>query len=161
MLVILDFRINSFDLLPDFIGYILVAIGCGGLGAVSRRFHAASTMAWILLVLSVIGFVLPGGSLYSLLRLVSNVADSVMMWQLLGGIMELADAKGRMDLMKDADTRRMTYVLIAVVATLISLLFSGGGFISFLVALAYLVVLVLILRLIHRVKTELLDGDTI
>ena len=35
LLVILDVTINRFDILPDFIGYILVAVGLGGLTGLS------------------------------------------------------------------------------------------------------------------------------
>jgi hypothetical protein len=36
--VILDLNINRFDILPDFIGYILAAIGAGGLINSSNQF---------------------------------------------------------------------------------------------------------------------------
>ena len=78
--------------------------------------------------------------------------------------MELAEARGRMDLVENAGNRRVVYVVIAAIATLISFLFSKGSGIDLIgvfLALAYLVVLVLILHLIHRVKSELVDGPSI
>src|SRR5215468_10329476 len=56
LLVILDFNIDHVDILPDFIGYILMAVGCGGLVTVSRRFARARVLCWILAVLAVIGY---------------------------------------------------------------------------------------------------------
>ena len=68
LLVILDLRFNGFDVLPDFIGYILVAIGCGGIVGLSRRFSTAQTLSWILAVLSLVGIVIPNdlASLYGI-----------------------------------------------------------------------------------------------
>ncbi|HEY1172555.1 MAG TPA: hypothetical protein VGH19_14390 [Verrucomicrobiae bacterium] len=159
VLIGIDVRVG-FDLLPDFIGYILVAIGCSRLGAASRRFPFTSNLAWIMVGLSLISIVMPGGVLSRLLYLVSALVDCGMMWQLLAGIIELTEVKGRSDLAKDADRWRTAYMVIAVIGAVFVLL-AVGSFLNALLSLAYLVVVVLIVYLIHRVKLEVVEKVSI
>jgi hypothetical protein len=51
-LVVLDFRINGFDILPDFLGFVLIAMGLGLLVLLDRRFLTARVLAVLLIVLS-------------------------------------------------------------------------------------------------------------
>lgn len=48
-----DFRINGFDLLPDFIGYIFIFSGLALLVGLNRRFETARNFALPLIVLSI------------------------------------------------------------------------------------------------------------
>ena len=52
ILILLDFRINTFDLLPDFIGYIFVINGLNGLSVKGSAFEKAKPLAILLLFLS-------------------------------------------------------------------------------------------------------------
>lgn len=83
-----------------------------------------------------------------------------MMWQLLAGIIELTEVKGRSDLAKDADRWRTAYMVIAVIGAVFVLL-AVGSFLNALLSLAYLVVVVLIVYLIHRVKLEVVEKVSI
>jgi hypothetical protein len=158
LLVVLDVRINGFDVLPDFIGYVLVAVGCGGLAGVSRHFSTAHTLSWILAVLSLVAFVLPSdlGSVYGVLHL---AVDCAMMWYLLGGVMEFALAKGRPDLCERASNRRLAYVVVMCFATLTGVVAHGSRDAATLMLVVLVIcvipLLVLILHLIYRVKHEL------
>lgn len=51
-LILLDFRVNGLDILPDFVGYFLIIAGLAGLSAESVWFGKAKPFAWISLLLS-------------------------------------------------------------------------------------------------------------
>lgn len=158
LLVILDVTINRFDILPDFIGYILVAVGLGGLTCLSPQFATACTCAWVLVPVAVVGL-LPSRELAVVIELVNLGLGCVMMWYLLGGIMDYSIARDRPDLAERASTRRVAYVALMCAATLLGFVARGiGKPASLLVVIAVvclLVLLIMILHLIHRVKTEL------
>ncbi len=157
LLVILDVEFNGFDVLPDFIGYILVAVGCGGLVDLSTRFSKAQTLSWILAALSLVDYFLPRelGSLYSFVHL---AIDCSMIWFLLGGIMEFASTRARPDLSLRASHRRLAYVILMGVITLVRLVARGSRDAATLMVIfvvCTIALLILILHLIHRVKNEL------
>ncbi len=157
-LVILDVSINHFDLLPDFIGYILVLVGLGGLTSLSGQFATAQTYAWVLVPLVFLAL-LPLGELGWILGLASLGLNCAMMWFLLGGIMDYATARNRPDLAEHASTRRMAYVSLICVVTFLGFAAQGLGVpavtLAVIIAVCLVVLLVMILHLIYRVKTEL------
>jgi hypothetical protein len=57
LLVVIDVRINSIDLLPDFVGYILIVIGLGLLAPHHKWFRWARVIAIIMICLSLTDFV--------------------------------------------------------------------------------------------------------
>lgn len=158
LLVILDLKLNGFDVLPDFIGYILVAVGCGGLASLSRRFSTAQTLSGVLVVLSLVGFVFPT-DLAFLYGLVYLAVDCAMIWFLLGGVMEFASARERPDLERLASSRRVAYVVLMSGITLIGLVAQGSQQVTLLMLVIFVTctipLLILILHLIHRVQHEL------
>ena len=156
LLVILDIRINGFDLLPDGLGYVIVAFGCAGLVEYSPRFVTARTLCLVLAVMWLVGFAVYGDPalVYGLVTAALNCA---MMWQLLGGIAEFAYLE-RPDLAQRAETRRAVYVVLMIIMSLIPLLAKGSPDVRPLIVIlvvGMLVLMVMILHLIHRVKTEL------
>jgi predicted MFS family arabinose efflux permease len=158
LLVILDLRFNSFDVLPDFIGYILVAVGCGGLVVLSRRFSTAQTLSWILAVVCLVGFFIPN-DFAALYHFVHIAVDCGMIWFLLGGVMEFASARERPDLSLRASNRRVAYVALMCAATVIGFVARGSRDVATVMGVIFIIciipLLVLILHLIHRVKHEL------
>ncbi|MHC4877401.1 MAG: hypothetical protein ACYTGL_12980 [Planctomycetota bacterium] len=157
LLVILDFKINGFDLLVDGIGYLIVAAGCGGLAELSPRFALARTLSFILAVLWLIGFGITGEAAiaYGFLVLIVNCT---FMWQLLGGIAEFAQSRQRPDLGERAHNRRLGYVIVMVVSQLLAIAAQGSrdaAPLAIVLVAAMLILLVMILHLIHRVKHEI------
>lgn len=157
LVIILDFSINGFDLLPDGLGYLVVAAGCRGLLSLSSRFATARTLCFVLALLWLIGFVIPPdiAMVYRLVRMVVNCA---MIWQLLGGIREFAHSRQRQDLAERAVNRRVAYVVIMAGTSLLGFAMQGSRNASPLVVIlviAMLTLIVMILHLIHRVKIEL------
>ncbi len=156
LLVILDFNVNQFDLLPDFIGYILVAVGAGGLISISGQFTTARNSCWALVALSIIGMVVRG-PLGLFLGIIHLIVNCIMMWFLLGGFMDLSISYKRPDLAVKASNRRTIYVVLMCIATLISFLAQGSRDMAALlvvaVVVAMLVLVIMILHLIHQIKT--------
>jgi hypothetical protein len=161
LLVIVDFNIDHVDILPDFIGYILMAMGCGGLVTVSRRFTTARVLCWILAVLAVIGYAPMGRDVTTAFSLTHLAVDCTMMWFLLGGVMEFAAARHRLDLSARASSRRIAYIALTGPATLIALVAQdshNASVLAVMFVLCALVLVFLILRLIYQVRHELAAG---
>lgn len=56
VLICLTFRINRFDILPDFLGYIFIANGLNDLSKTNKRYSKAIPFAVILIILSLFNF---------------------------------------------------------------------------------------------------------
>jgi hypothetical protein len=158
LFAILDLNINGFDLLPDFVGYFLIAAGCSGLASESKHFSTAQTWSLTLAILALVSFVIPNDldTLFGFLRL---AVDCAMMWFLLGGVMEFTTARERLDLSERASHRRVAYVVLMCMASLAGVVVRGsrdaGTVMIMLTMICVLPLLILILHLIHRVKHEL------
>jgi hypothetical protein len=155
LLVILNIRIYRFDVLPDFIGYILVAVGAGGLVAVSGRFITARYLSWMLMPVSLLSLV-PDHELGLLPYLVQATLNIGMIWSLLGGIADLAVSCGRLDLAGHAAKRRTLYASFMGFSVLLILQAradrSEAGLAAVLIVIAMLVITVLVLQLIWKVR---------
>ena len=167
MLVILDFSIklntNSsiirIDILPDIIGYVLVAVGCAGLSGVSRHFSTASILSWILATFTLIPYALQGSTAHGF-GFLNIMVECTMTWFLLGGVMELTAAQERMDLSRKAANRRIAYVALMCIAALARFVVQGSQnatatMVVVVLSICNLTLWFLILHLIHRVKHEL------
>ena len=157
LLVILDFSINGFDLLPDGLGYLIVAAGCSGLSTLSPRFSTARTLCIVLAILWLVGFAIHGdfAIVYGLSTTLVNCA---FIWQLLGGIAEFAMDRQRPDLAGRARNRRLAYVAIMIGTSLLAVAMSGSrdaGPLVVVLVISMLILMVMILHLIHRTKIEL------
>jgi len=116
--VVLDIHLDeSVNLLPDFVGFILVTVGLGRLVTLSGRFRAARVLAAMLIVLSLADFSdlvreegAPWLDGWRVLEIFVDVVDVAMVWLLCGGIVALAKAHELPDLRYRAETRRGLYV---------------------------------------------------
>ncbi len=157
LVVIFDFSINGFDLLPDGVGYLIVAAGCRGLSQYSPKFATAGTLCFVLGALWLLGFAVHG-DLAIPFGLVTMIVDCAMIWQLLGGIGEFALSRQRQDLADRASNRRVAYVAIVVSSSLLAFATQGSrnaGPLAIILVIGMLILIVMILHLIHRVKVEL------
>jgi hypothetical protein len=155
-LVILDLNINQFDLLPDFIGYILVAVGSRGLINSSNQFATSRICCWLLAALSIIDIIVKG-QLLIVLGLFGLVINCIMMWFLLGGFSDIALKFNRSDLSGKALTRRIVYIALSCATMLIWLLALAFRAIAPLatvtIVIAMIVLVIMILHLIYQIKT--------
>jgi hypothetical protein len=158
LLVILDLSVNGIDLLPDFIGYALMAVGLRGLTELSTQFAIASTCAWCLVPVTLVAM-LPVEQLGPCITVIHVGLDCAMMWALLGGIMDCSTTRNRLDLAERASSRRVAYVGVMCLVTVLGFVAGGIGpqavILIGLLVVCLLVLLVMILHLIHRVKVEL------
>jgi len=155
VLVAADIRVRTFDILPDFVGYILVAVGLGGLLSASRHFGLARLLSWILVPVSA-GAVLFHGNFGMILRLAQVPLDGAMIWFLCGGLIEMAQSRQRADLVSRAALCRVAYVallgVIAAIGLTARILPSVASALSALTLLAVLCVVVVLLHLLYEVK---------
>ena len=161
VLVALKISCNPFDVLPHGVGglgYALVAVGTGGLASATGNFIAATSLSWLLVVASMVGMFVPS-ELQAVFGLVVTVLNCAMIWSLLGGIIDIATGRHRTDLAERAAHRRLIYVVLIAISTLVGVLAQAVGKVAALLALpllaSVLVVMVMILHLIHRVRKEL------
>jgi hypothetical protein len=160
LLVIVDVAVNGFDLLPDFIGYIVIASGCGGLLAVSPRFGTARTLSIALVGTSLLE-VFARGNLPPAWTLVGFVLSCSMIWFLLGGLMDLTMQHQRPDLAEKAAQRRTAYIVLASLGTLGAMfaprLLGDAPVLVLLLVVIMLVLVVMILQLIWQVRQMVVE----
>jgi len=172
LLVVIDFRLNGFDILPDFIGFAIIAAGLSLLVPLNPRFQTAKIMALILTVLSLVSLIELGDdggaqgfmSGWFAFGLLVTALDIVMVWQLCGGIIDLARERGFDDLATRASTRRGLYVglhLTTYAVILLALDVSPGDVMPLIVGLLIfaIVVVCLLMGLMLRAARELGGPD--
>jgi len=157
LIVFLGFSINGFDLLMDGVGYLVAAAGCRGLTPLSHRFAVSRNLCFTLAALWLVGHIVPRDLAFPQ-AIAVTIAVCAMFWQLLGGIAEFALSRERPDLSERALNRRVAYVVMMPAVPILSLAIQesrGAPSPIIALAIAALVMQVMILHLIHQVKTAL------
>lgn len=157
LFVLVDFTINRFDLLNDYLGYILLAIGAGRLAAYSQGFATTKVLSFLLLALEVVKLILWGGPpvLVGANSAAISLVVCLLVWHMLGGIRELAYKAGRKDLVKLAEMRRLLFVIIFGGLSIITRIPAGNFYVPQAVgsAIAIAVLTILIIHLIMKTKS--------
>ncbi|MCJ8008044.1 hypothetical protein ACFFF5_18180 [Lederbergia wuyishanensis] len=165
MLVFLDFKINQFDLLPDFVGYFIIVSALSDLNSFSAYFKKARTFAIILAILSIPEYfigeinILEGivPSTSTILILISSSVLTLIhiafIFFLLQGCIELANHHQNSTLAKTTKNIQTFYIIILLAVTILTpfvlnipqdlatAIIIVGGIASFVV---YIIVLILI-----------------
>ena len=150
LFVMIDFKINGFDILPDIIGYIFFAVGFSMLAVNSIYFVKARNFNIPMIILSVFfiyekpaqggGIQLgPLGWFGVLLGIASFVLGLLVIYYLFQGIKEMAGKQEQMDICEEADKRWNQYLLLQLASIL--------SFILILIpplAIVYIIVLLII-----------------
>ena len=158
LLAYLDLRIDDLDLLPDGLGYFLVVLGCVGMHRASARFSFAGLLAFLLIGVWFVSWYVTESVA---LELVETILDCALLWNLMGGIMELALRRNRPDLSAIAERRRVHYVGVQAVLLALSVIagvsggFPGLDLLAVSAVLASLTILFLVLQVIYRMQNEL------
>ena len=157
MIVAIDVHLGRFDVLPDFAGYVLVALGAAGLVGWSRQFQTSRLLSWILVPISAALMVFPGG-LLKLTWILNVTLDGALMWFLLGGVIAFAQSRSRHEWVSRASICRRAYLGLAGAGLLISWIAPAFptvarvlGSVTFV---AMLFLMAVILYLLHQVKGE-------
>jgi len=157
LIVAVDLRAGRFDVLPDFVGYILIALGAAGLVGWSSHFQTARLVSWSLVPIP-IALLLFSGVFLKVLGLINLVLEGALMWFLLGGVIAFAQSRSRQHWVDSARNYRWAYLGLIGVALFTSLIASAVPSLARVIAsitlVATLVVLAAILYLLHQVKGE-------
>ena len=149
------FTINGFDLLPDFLGYILVFIGLGQLKTHSPSYEKARPRA---LVLAAVNFILlfpiPFSALvYALVALAYALVQTYLLYLICSGVKEL-EAFYHRDL--GGEKLHKVWLVIAIsllaaqVISLLSILMPGLALLTLPLALVCLVAVIVMLVYLYR-----------
>ena len=151
LLVFLTFRFQNIDLLPAFIGFLIVYSALGDLADSEPRFIEARKVTLPLIVISLFFFVqVELGFLTMVLSVLYNGLLVLMLWHICMAISNLAAAADNLEL-KQAAEKRWKYYLVVTIFSLATpiVLFLGPAFVLGLIIAGY-VVSVLLLMLFYR-----------
>jgi hypothetical protein len=130
LFIMIDFRLQGFDVLPDIIGYILFAIGFGILVSNSEYFEKARNFNIPMIILSLFsvyekpaqgGGGIQIGSLGAfgiLIGIASIILGLLVMYNLFMGIKDLAVQKEQVGFCEEADKRWNQYLLLQIAGLL-------------------------------------------
>lgn len=129
LFIMIDFRIQGFDILPDIIGYILFAAGFSILAANSESFRKAGNFNILMIILSVFSIYEkpvqgggiqfgPLGPLGIIIGIASLIIGLLVVYHLFMGIKDMAEEQSQMDISEEADKRWNQYLLLQLAAIL-------------------------------------------
>ena len=165
-LFMFDFRINGFDILPDFIGYLLFYLGASKLQHAHDRFAKAKPLCALMIFLSLPSLIeIKAGDigeltlLWTLFSVVLLAIDLTIVHAFCRGIEAMAETQGAPDLAATARTRWTLYLILQV---LVILMHAGGFGFPFLTAalvipllIFSIIVLVLMMSLMNAAANRL------
>src|SRR5690625_1217348 len=161
---LINFQIGRFEILPDFIGYLLIGLSSHNLSQYTAKFRIARNIALPLLILSVLRYFLaPRGA--EILFLINSILEISLIWFVLAAAIKFSRERERPDLAENGLKYRRIYVAIAVVDFLFRVAGyfqpeSAQGFIA-LMSIAFVIVLGLILHLFYVIREDIalkIDG---
>ncbi len=163
LFIMLDFKIQGFDILPDIIGYILFALGFSALAAGSEYFKKAGKFNILLIIFSIFSiYEKPAqstgvhidtlGVFGILVGIVVIVLNLLVMYNLFMGVGELASRQGRHDLSEESEKKWKQYLALQI-ATMFSFLLIFIPFLAVIFVLALVIIsLVLMVSIILFIK---------
>lgn len=169
LFIMIDFRIQGFDVLPDIIGFILFALGFKALAEQNSYFAKAKTINLVMVVLSLFQIyerpaeesgihIQPLGLVLGLVTLAFTLAVG---YHLFMGIRDMASKQKRTDLEQEATQNWNYFVAIHMASLLVLiLLFIPTLFIAVTIAI-FIAAILLMLRFMRFMKTcgEELQGE--
>jgi hypothetical protein len=156
---LVNITVNRVDLLPAFVGYVLIAVASHNLGQHSVKFQVARNLSLPLVVISLLVYASPL-TLGPALLLIQALLTIVLVCFLLGAIIQFAEDRERPDLVEHGVNYRRFYVGIALLGFLIQLAIQAWpeagieGFVG-VMGVATIVILAFILRFLYAVRHDL------
>ncbi len=154
LFIMIDFRIQGVDILPDIVGFILFAVGFSALAEYSGFFKKAGKFNVFMIIVSVFYVYeqpAQGGGIHInplgfLVGMVSLVLTLVVVYHLFEGIKEMVQTQEKMDLFNEAGTRWSQFLFLQLAAILMFILI-------FIPPLAILfIIILLVVSIIITVK---------
>jgi len=165
-----DFRINSFDVLPDFVGYLLFYLGAAKLQHASDWFRKAKPFCAVMIVLSLPSLVeiqlttdgaaaIGPALLWMLFSIALLAIDLYIVHAFCRGIESLAEAQ---DVHELAGTARSRWNLYLILQAMVVFMYFSALIAPFFAAIVTIplfvfsiIVLVLMMVLMHRSSQQL------
>ena len=130
LFIMIGFRIQGFDILPDIVGYLLFASGFSDLSSCSDFFNKAAKYNIPMIILSIFsiyqrpaqggGIQLgPLGAFGILISIASFILNLLVVYNLFMGINEMEERQEQLELAQEATTKWNQYMLLQI-ATLFS-----------------------------------------
>lgn len=162
LITFLDFRINGLNIFPDFVGYIIIAIGLSKAFQLDEKFKTAQMFSVIMIVLSFPDIVeFTGYDPLWPLSLIATIVALLLTWFLLNGVTDVALRNSNEDLANLSEKVLFATIAITIFNLAIILLTNIAGFYSIVfavVALAMVFVSLLVtvfkLLVIYRASNE-------
>jgi hypothetical protein len=157
VLVMLDLKLNQFDLLPDALGFVLAALGCSALATSSKSFSIAALCAWLASLVICFGlfakveFLLPLG-------IASLVLECAFVWFLLSGVIDAAALARNDGLFQRAALARTVYPIVMILSFLAVTAFRqflGAGLMIAGIVFLMVPLMLLLLNVLYRAQKEL------
>ena len=151
--VLLTVKFNTVDLLPDWLGYLLLYSGLGQLASESRHFSALRPLCLVMNVYTLLlGFAKLPESIMIILSIVSVAVKLYVLRRLVQGMEELQTHCTAANLETETLRSRWTLVVTAEAVVIAAVLLRMNGLISGLIGLASIIISVLFLMAFHRAR---------
>ena len=151
--VLLNVQFNTLDLLPDWLGYLLMYTGLGQLASESLHFSALRPLCLVMNVCTLLlGIVRFPESAMLLLGIVSVAVKLYLLHRLVQGMEELQAHCTTANMEIDTLRSRWTLVVTADAVVIAAALLRMNGLITGLIGLASIIISVLFLMVFHRAR---------
>jgi hypothetical protein len=164
ILIMLGFRIQGFDILPDIVGYLLFASAFRDLASSSDFFSIAAKYNIAMIVLSIFSIyqkpVQGGGVNFGALGILgipiaiaAFVLSLLVVYNLFMGIKDMAEKQGQLELAKESEERWDKYKIlqIAIICSFLIIFIPGLGIVYLVVIfIAAIIVTIGIVGFIKR-----------
>ena len=151
--VLLSVQFNTVDLLPDWLGYLLMYSGLGQLASESRHFSALRPLCLVMNVCTLLlGFAKFPEPVLIVLGMVSVAVKLYVLRRLVQGMEELQAHCTTANLEIDTLRSRWTLVVTAETVVCAAVLLRMNGLITGLIGLASIIISVLFLMVFHRAR---------
>lgn len=174
LFVLIDFNINHFDILPDFIGYIIVVFGLSELVPFSHLFSKARFVAIVLAGCSIPAMFMveinlldgfqPSEDVFMILiaATILTLIHLVFIYFFLKGLMELAVKSNLPGLAEKTQKQLTAYMVVSLAVAALSpfalnLTDQKAIFLIFTSAIASFVVQIMVLALIRRFRSKFMS----
>lgn len=165
ILVLLDIRIQGFDILPDFIGYWIIYKGLKELVYLNSYFEKALKYVLPLALISVFDFYQiqilieqnsfnPLETIFSILGIIITILNLLMFYNICTGISHAAQQRENPELAQKATSRWMLYLYTQIAGIVLTLLFLCPGFIAGLALMILMIVTFIIMVLLAILMKE-------
>lgn len=169
LFILVDFRIQGFDILPDIVGFILFAMGFSALVSASEFFVKAQNFNYPMIFLSIFQIYerpaqageihySPLGPLGLLIGIASLILTLLVVYNLFAGIKDMAHQRDQLGLADEAGTRWSQFLALQIAVLLAFIvMFIPGLNLLYIIGLiiASIVLTVVIMGFMKRCEERL------